>query len=486
MSEMADAIRALSAEKGISEDSIRQTIENTIKAAYKRTFGTSDNCIVKFADDNSDVDVYSRKTIVDGVYDPVMEIELEDALKLSSDSELGDEIDIRIDPHDFERSAVTTGKQAAHQALGESFKDNLYNEYKSKIGEVIIGYYQREHKGSIYVDLGKVEGVLPVKYQSPRETYEKNDRIKALIVDIKKTSSGIQLVLSRSDPKLVENILSVDVPEIADKIVTIKKVVREAGYRTKIAVISDKSDVDPVGACVGLKGTRIQNVIRELSGEKIDVLRYDEDPHVFIKNALSPAEVKKVVVLDEDKKLALAVVSESEFSIAIGKQGQNVRLANRLCDWNIDVKTEEQAAEMDVSETDARKAAENLFNGDSDNYEEITSVAQLSGIEPRVVELLKNAELDDIERFVAAAKDGSALKVEGLTQEDIDAVSKVINDTVEFEEEDAADAAAEDAQPQEVSDDEEEEYFCPECGAKISLDMSHCPKCGVELVFEEE
>jgi len=292
--------------------------------------------------------------------------------------------------------------------------------------------------------------------------------------------------LSRSDPKLVENILAVDVPEIADKIVTIKKVVREAGYRTKIAVISDKSDVDPVGACVGLKGTRIQNVIRELSGEKIDVLRYDEDPHVFIKNALSPAEVKKVVVLDEDKKLALAVVSESEFSIAIGKQGQNVRLANRLCDWNIDVKTEEQAAEMDVSETDARKAAENLFNGDSENYEEITSVAQLSGIEPRVVELLKNAELDDIERFVAAAKDGSALKVEGLTQEDIDAVSKVINDTVEFEEEDAADAAAEDAQPQEVSDDEEEEYFCPECGAKISLDMSHCPKCGVELVFEEE
>jgi len=239
-------------------------------------------------------------------------------------------------------------------------------------------------------------------------------------------------------------------------------------------------------ACVGLKGTRIQNVIRELSGEKIDVLRYDEDPHVFIKNALSPAEVKKVIVLDEDKKLALAVVSESEFSIAIGKQGQNVRLANRLCDWNIDVKTEEQAAEMDVSETDARKAAENLFNGDSENYEEITSVAQLSGIEPRVVELLKNAELDDIERFVAAAKDGSALKVEGLTQEDIDAVSKVINDTVEFEEEDAADAAAEDAQPQEVSDDEEEEYFCPECGAKISLDMSHCPKCGVELVFEEE
>ena len=229
----------------------------------------------------------------------------------------------------------------------------------------------------------------------------------------------------------------------------------------------------------------VQAVIDELRGEKIDIIKYSENPAEYVSNALSPAEVLTIDV-DSDKKICSVTVPEDQLSLAIGKEGQNVRLANRLCDWNIDVKTEEQAAEMDVSETDARKAAENLFNGDSENYEEITSVAQLSGIEPRVVELLKNAELDDIERFVAAAKDGSALKVEGLTQEDIDAVSKVINDTVEFEEEDAADAAAEDAQPQEVSDDEEEEYFCPECGAKISLDMSHCPKCGVELVFEEE
>ena len=178
-SEMADAIRELISDKGYSEESVRQTIENALKAAYKRTYGTSDNAIVKFADDMSDVSIYSRKTVVDGVYDPVTEIEIEDAKKLSEEVELGDEIDILEDPKSFERSAVSTGKQTAHQALNESYKDSLYNEYKSKVGEMIIGYYQRERNGNIYVDLGnagRLEGILPVKFQSPREKYDKNDR----------------------------------------------------------------------------------------------------------------------------------------------------------------------------------------------------------------------------------------------------------------------------------------------------------------------
>ncbi|MCH5290822.1 MAG: transcription termination/antitermination protein NusA [Treponema sp.] len=485
MSEMAEAIRELASEKGISEDSIRQTIEDTIKAAYKKTFGKmEDNCIVKFADDLSEVKVYSRKVIVDGVYDPVAEIELEDALKLNPDCELGDEIDIQIDPKEFQLSAVSTGKQTAHQALNESTKDNLYNEYKGRIGELIIGYYQREHNGNIYVDLGKVEGILPGKFQSPREVYDKNDRIKAIIVDIKKTSNGVQLVLSRTDPDLVRDILETEVPEINDRIVVIQKVVREPGYRTKIAVYSNKLDVDPVGACVGLKGVRIQNVIRELEGEKIDVLRYDEDPHVFIKNALSPAEVKRVVILDTDKKEALAIVPDSQFSLAIGKQGQNVRLANRLCDWAIDVKTEEQAAGLDLSEADTRRAAEQLFAGGESEYEEITTVAQLPGVDMRVAALLKTAGIDDIEQFLAAAKDGRAAAIEGVSEADVEALEKIINESVEFAEEDGAESAEEAASSEEVS--EEDEYFCPECGAKITLEMTRCPNCGVELVFEED
>ncbi len=487
MSEMAEAIRELIETKGFSEDSVRQTIENAIKAAYKRTFGTADNCIVKFADDMSDVTVYSRKTIVDGVYDPVIEMELEEARQLSSECEEGDEIDIQIDPHTFDRSAVSTGKQAAHQGLSESFKDNLYNEYKDKVGEIIIGYYQREHNGNIYVDLGKVEGVLPTKYQSPRERYEKNDRIKALIVDLKRTNSGLQLVLSRSDPNFVRSIVELEVPEIYDKTVEIFKIVREAGYRTKIAVLSNKEDVDPVGACVGLKGVRIQNVIRELEGEKIDILRYDPEPTQFIKNALSPAEVSNVYILDEEKKQALAVVPDSQFSLAIGKQGQNVRLANRLCDWSIDVKTEEQAAEMDLSEiSSVRKTAANLFteNGTSSSgdYEEVASISDLPDIDERVAGLLKEAGYDDIEKFVSAYEDGSIKSVEGLSDSDLEAVNKIIHANVEFVEEGEESEASE----TEENAASEEEYFCPECGAKITLDMTQCPKCGTEFEFAED
>lgn len=485
MSEMAEAIRQLIEEKGVSEESVKQTVEAALKAAYKKTFGTADNCEVQFADDMSDVSVYSRKVIVDGVYDPVTEIELEDALKMSDECEVGDEILILVDPKSFERSAVSTGKQAAHQGLSESFKNNLLAENKDKIGEVIIGYYQREYNGNIYVDLGKVEGVLPKKYQSPREIYQKNDRIKAIVVDVKATSSGVQLVLSRTDPKFVQSIIALEVPELEDKTVEIFKVVREAGYRTKIAVFSNKEDVDPVGACVGLKGVRIQNVIRELEGEKIDVLRYDTNPVEFIKNALSPAEVEKVFITDEEKKQALAIVKDDQFSLAIGKMGMNVRLANRLCDWSIDVKTEEQAADLDLSQFSTRKAAEELFNNSTDENAEaaesepISTISELPGVNKEVAQKLKDAGFDDIQAFVDAFENDS-IKVEGVSQEDLEAVNSIVHEVVEFVEEDETENAAE----EEPAQEEEEEYFCPECGAKITLDMTKCPKCGVEFEFE--
>lgn len=485
MSEMSEAIRELIEEKGVSVESVKQTVESAIKAAYKKTFGTADNCEVHFADDLSDVSVYSKKVIVDGVYDPVTEIELEDALKMSEECEVGDEILILVDPKTFERSAVSTGKQAAHQGLSESFKNNLLAENKDKIGEVIIGYYQREHNGNIYVDLGKVEGVLPKKYQSSREIYQKNDRIKAIVVDVKPTSSGVQLVLSRTDPKFVQSIIELEVPELEDKTIGIYKIVREAGYRTKIAVFSNKEDVDPVGACVGLKGVRIQNVIRELEGEKIDVLRYDQNPVEFIKNALSPAEVEKVLITDEEKKQALAIVNESQFSLAIGKSGMNVRLANRLCDWSIDVKTEEQAAEMDLSQFSTRKAAENLFNNSSEEgsagseeNEPISTISELPGVDVDVASKLKAAGFDDIQTFVDSF-DSDSIKVEGVTQEDLEKVNSIVRDVVEFVEDDS-----EKTEEEKPGQEEEEEYFCPECGAKITLDMTKCPKCGVEFEFE--
>ncbi|MBQ0166153.1 MAG: transcription termination/antitermination protein NusA [Treponema sp.] len=489
-SDMSEAIRQLIQEKGYSEDSVRSTIENAIKAAYKRKFGTSDNCVVQINDDMSDVSVYSRKVIVDGVYDPVTEIELEDAKQMSDECELGDEIDILIDPKtDFGRSDVQTGKQTAHQSLTEIQKDSLYAEYKDKVGEIIIGYYQREKNGTIYVDLGKVEGILPKKGQSDREVYHKNDRIKALITEVKKATNGLQIILSRTDPEFVRNILELEVPEIYDKTVEIHNIVREAGYRTKIAVSSHREDVDPVGACVGLKGVRIKAVISELEGEKIDILKYDPDPRVFIKNALSPAEVAGVVILDEEKRQALAVVQENQFSLAIGKQGLNVRLANRLTDWSIDVKTEEQYANSDEA-NESWETAQKLFSDEGDaEYDEISSIKELPGVDQRVAEVLAGNGIEGIEAFVEAEQNGALANIEGLSAEDIAAVSDIISNYVEFvddEETAAEETPAEQSETAENAEEGEEYYECPECGARITLDMTTCPNCGVGLSFEEE
>ena len=491
---MAEAIRAVAQEKGISEDAVKLIVEDMIKAAYKSRYNTSDNCIVQISDDLSSVKVFSRRMVVDVAYSECNEIELEDAVEYDPNVQIGDEIDIPVDPKNFARTAVDTGKQRAHTRLNESLKESLTKEYSGKVGTIVVGYYQRENKNNIYVDLGKqnVEGFLPVKGQSPAEVYQKGDRIRALVTGIKPINTGIQLVLSRTDVKFVEKIVEQEVPEIADGTISIFKIAREPGKKTKIAVYSNKPDVDPVGACVGMKGSRIQNVTSELEGEKIDVLPYDEDPHQFIKNALSPAEVSKVILLNNEKKEALAIVSESQFSFAIGKQGQNVRLANRLCDWIIDVKTEAQAAEMDIPEEDSWKAAESLFSTPAsqdaqtqnvasedggEEYEEITTVAQLPDVDPRVAEVLKNAGIEDIEDFVAAESDGTLKPMEGLSEEDIQAVSKIISEYVVFEDE-------EEEVEESAGEDEDVEYLCPECGTQISLNTRICPKCGAELAFE--
>ena len=481
-SEMADAIRELMADKGYTENQVFQIIEGMLKAAYKRKFGQNANAIVKFNDDHTDVSLYSRKVVVDGVYDPTIEIELEEAKELAPDAEEGDELDILIDPKSFERSVVQTGKQTAHQSLSEIQKDSMYAAYKDKLGHVVIGYYVRERNGAIYIKLGKDdEGVLPVKYQSPRETYIKNDKIKTLITELKKTSSGLQIILSRTDPNFVRELLEVEVPEISDGTIEIYKVVREAGYRTKIAVYSHKNDVDPVGACVGLKGVRIQSVIRELEGEKIDVLKFDPDPRVFIKNALSPAEVIDVIILDEDKKQALAIVNDSQFSLAIGKQGLNVRLANKLVDWNIDVKTEEQCEDLDLSSiSESRRAVKELFN-DDESYDAITTVAELPGIDENVAELLKENNIVEIEDFIAAYDDGSIKNIEGLSEEDIEKVNKILEENVEFVDEEP-ESETDSERPQQ----EEDVYECPVCGAQVTPDMTTCPKCGCEISFEYE
>jgi len=484
--DMSQAIRQLNQDRGIPEELILRTIEDTLIAAYKHRYGNADNAVVQFNEDNLEVSIFAKKKIVeqDGVYDPVTEIDLEEARELNPDAEVGDEILVDIDPKEFDRITVQSAKQKAHQSIRDIQKDSLYSEFKDKEGEIIIGYYQREKNGTIYVDIGKVEGILPKKFQSPREIYHVNDRIKALIAEVKKDQNGLQIVLSRTHTEFVQAIFELEVPEIYDKTVVIHKIVREPGFRTKLAVYSNREDVDPVGACVGLKGVRIQAVIKELEGEKIDILKYDPDARRFIKNALSPAEVRDVIILDEGKHQALAVVNDSMLSLAIGKQGLNVRLANRLVDWNIDVKTESQFAEMDIA-AESRRAVSVLF-GDTESYEkEITRISELPNVDGRAAQILLDNGIDLIKDFIALSQE--ELEGKGLSPSELDVLRKVIDDYVEIveEENEYEEEEVKSEEPNEKSA-EVEEYECPECGAKITVDMTTCPSCGIGLSFEYE
>ncbi|MDR0909639.1 MAG: transcription termination factor NusA [Spirochaetaceae bacterium] len=493
--DISDAVRALREERNLSDELIYKAVQDTLISAYKKKFDKkekpADNGVVRI-DDNM-VTMYAQKTIVDEVDDPVFEISLEEAQGFDPEAEEGDELLIEINPESFERAAVQSAKFTARNDFRDLTKDSLYAEFKDKEGEIIIGYYQRERNGNIYVDLGKVEGILPKKYQSPRESYKVNDRIKALIVSVEKQGS-LQIVLSRTHTDFVRAIFELEVPEIYDKTVEIHKIVREAGYRTKLAVYSNREDVDPVGACVGLKGVRIQAVIRELEGEKIDVFKYEIDPRRFIKNALSPAEVKEVIILDETKRHALAVVQDSQLSLAIGKQGLNVRLANRLCDWNIDVKTEAQFQEMDIASESRRQVSE-LFG---DMGDEISRISELPGVDLELAVSLQDAGIDYIEDYLAAGEE-ELLKINGVSEKSLDILQKLIEEYVEIveDEEELAEEEREEEEDDEImeeaeaeadeEEDEEEEVFeCPECGAPITLDMTHCPNCGVELSFEFE
>jgi transcription termination factor nusA len=475
-------VRKFALEKELDEDLALKIVEQTLKAAYKTAFKTDVNAVVITGDDA--VSIYARKKIVDDVVNPVLEVDIEEATKLAPDCELGDELLFELDPKDFKRGSIQAGVQRVHQSTREIQKDSIYSEYKAKEGEIIIGYYQRKKNDNIYVDLGKVEGLLPRKFQLPQEIYHPNDRIKALIKEVKKhrQSNVVQLILSRTDPDFVRRLMELEVPEIYDNIVELYKIVREPGYRTKVAVISHREDVDPVGACVGPKGTRIQTIITELEGEKIDVLEYSSDPAVFIANALSPAEVLDVVILDTEKRTALAVVAESQLSIAIGKQGLNVRLANRLADWSIDVKTEKQFQEMDIH-AETRKAAEELFNDD------VALLTEVEGIDPDVLARLHENHIETVEQLLDTPRE-ELCALPGMSEEKVNALETLISESFEIVDENQEPEQEVQSKNQPISasaeDEEEEVYECPECGAPITIDMTVCPNCGVGLSFEYE
>lgn len=468
---IGDSVRQLQHERNISEDLILKTIEETLLAAYKRRFRSSENAVIQFSKDMQYVTIYSRKEVVeDDEWDnPYAQIEISEAKKYNHEAEVGDEILIEVNTHDFDRTDIQAGKQRVRQDFKEIQKNTLYSEFKDKVGEIVIGYHQRLFKGSIYVNLGKTEGIIPRRFQSPREYYEPGDRIRAMIWEVKKSSSGLSIVLTRTHAEFVKRILELEIPELTDDTVHIHKIVREPGYRTKLAVFSNRNDIDPVGSCVGAKGQRIQNVVRELEGEKIDVLFYEPNITEFIKNALSPARVNSVYILNQSTRKALAVVSEDQLSLAIGKNGQNIRLANKLVDWNIEVKTESQVASMNLNLNDI-SMPDGLFD---DNYTTELHVSALPGINERLIELLSSNGIEFAEGVKALIENQGLENLAGITQNDITRIHEIL-------------ALQSELENSSIPVEEEEIYECPECGGNIAIDMQECPHCGVGLSFEVE
>lgn len=378
--EFIKAVEELEKEKEISKEMLIEAIESALVSAYKKNYGTSQNVRVNIDKNTGDIDVYMRKDIVevDDWEDELCQITIDDARDIDPKYEVGDAIEYQVTPRDFGRIAAQTAKQVVVQRIREAERGMIYDDYANKQSEIVTGVIQRVSNDTVFINMGKTEGILAATEQVVGEKYLINNRIKVFIMDVKKTTKGPQVYLSRSHPGLVKRLFELEVPEIQDGIVEIKSISREAGSRTKMAVYTADETIDPVGACVGTRGTRVQAVVDELFGEKIDIINWSENPEDLISSALSPAKVEKVIITGEEKS-ATVVVPDYQLSLAIGKEGQNVRLAAKLCGWKIDIKShsqyfpndEEVANDFTEYDTESKQHAYNIETEEDDDIIEI-------------------------------------------------------------------------------------------------------------------
>ena len=344
-SDFMEALATLEREKGISKEVILEAIEAALISGYKRNFNQAQNVRVDINRESGDIRVFARKTVVEEVFDARLEISESAARDINPAFQVDDVIEIEVTPKNFGRIAAQTAKQVVTQRVREAERGIIYSDFIDREEDIITGIVQRQDSRFIYVDLGKVEAILPINEQMPNESYKHNDRIKAFITKVEKTTKGPQILISRTHPGLLKRLFELEVPEIYDGTVEIKSVAREAGDRSKIAVHAENPEVDPVGACVGPKGQRVQTIVNELKGEKIDIVRWSEDPVEYVANALSPSKVVQVNV-NEEEKMTQVIVPDYQLSLAIGKRGQNARLAAKLTGWKIDIKSESEAEEL--------------------------------------------------------------------------------------------------------------------------------------------
>ena len=376
--EMLEAFATLEKTKGIKQDVIVEAIKAALVAAYKKNYNQATNVIVEFDERRGDFKLMTEKTVVEEVHDERLEISLKDALTINRAYELGDKIRFEVAPKNFGRIAAQTAKQVIMQHLREAERNHIIDEYSQYEDELITGTVERRDNRFVYVKIGNVEAVMPRNDQIPGETYNPQDQIRVLVTHVGSDSKGAQITVSRTAPDMVKRLFEQEVPEIYDGTVEVVSIAREAGDRTKIAVKSNDPNIDPVGTCVGQRGARVQNVVNELDGENIDVVKYEEDPSDYIANALNPAEVIAVQFGDEDdEKSALVIVPDYQLSLAIGKKGQNVRLAARLTGYKIDIRPESEVEFVDESSDQAEKEnkeaeSDNLVAGDASSASDIT------------------------------------------------------------------------------------------------------------------
>ncbi|UCD33341.1 MAG: transcription termination factor NusA [Desulfobacterales bacterium] len=445
-------VEQVSRDKGIDREVLIKAVEEAMGSAARKKFGNKIDIEVQYNRETGEIEVFQFKDVIDVVTEPDLQISLEEGRKLDPDCEVGDSLGTKMDTSTFGRIAAQSAKQVIIQKMKDAERDAVYSSFIDRRGEVINGIVQRFDRNDIIVNLGQTEGIVPAREQVPRETYRRGDRIRALIMDVLHDTRGPQIVLSRTQPDFMINLFKTEVPEISEGIVTIMGAAREPGIRAKFAVTSNDSDIDPVGACVGMKGSRVQNVVQELRGEKIDIISWHIDPAKFVCNALAPAEISRVII-DEENNSMEVIVPDDHLSIAIGKKGQNVRLASKLTQWHLDVISESRYSEamqdgynslvslpgVGISLADALYE-KGFFSAEELSNASMEDLIQIRGIgEEKAVKLVDAAKIY-IENLYAEAETSK----EGVSDEDIggDEVATAADDQ-KVSEEDKIDDASE-------------------------------------------
>jgi transcription termination/antitermination protein NusA len=398
-------------DKGIDSSEIISALEEAMKQAARRERGQECEIEARFNEDLGEIELFEFREVVESVEDPTRQITLKSARDFDPDAELGDEIGVKLDTAHYGRILAQTAKQVIIQRIREAERDTVYEEYKDRAGEIVNGIVRRFEKGAIIVDLGRAEAVLPLKEQVPRENYRPNDRIRAYVLEVNKNAKGSQIVLSRACIEMLTKLFEQEVPEIYEGIVTIQSSAREPGGRSKIAVVSRDSDVDPVGACVGMKGSRVQAVVQELRGERIDIVPWSADPARYVCSALSPAAVSKVIIDDADKSMDV-IVPDDQLSLAIGRKGQNVRLAVQLTGWKIDIKSESKMRELAQWLAEAVSVVEGCGDADAELLlqQGITSLDDLARCDAEMLTQLPGIDEAGAQAIKARAAELAAQK----------------------------------------------------------------------------